>query len=182
MMKTLMKSMVHKLYTLYLRKRFKSVGYHAHISFRGLYMHGHAIEIGDNVYIGPKAILSATKGLRIGDGVTIGPELIVMGGDHNMRTVGASFHENTHGGVNEPVTIEKDVWIGARVLILKGVTIGEGAVIGGGAVVTKNVPPYAIYAGNPARLIGTRFSREELETHLGLVGSHYTISEVESIY
>jgi maltose O-acetyltransferase len=55
-----------------------------------------------------------------------------------------------------PIVIEDDVWIGARVTILGGVNIGTGAVIGAGSVVTKNVPPYAIVAGNPAKLIRYR--------------------------
>lgn len=61
---------------------------------------------------------------------------------------------------DSPVSIGNDVWIGCGAIILKGVTIGNGAVIGAGAVVTKNVPDYAIYAGNPARLLRLRFSKE----------------------
>ena len=54
-----------------------------------------------------------------------------------------------------PVFIEDDVFIGARAMVLKGVRIGKGAVVGAGAVVTKDVPPNAIVAGNPARVVGT---------------------------
>ena len=55
-----------------------------------------------------------------------------------------------------PVTIDDDVWIGDRVLILAGVHVGKGAIIGAGAVVTKDVPPYAIVGGNPAHIIRMR--------------------------
>ena len=55
-----------------------------------------------------------------------------------------------------PVRIEDDVWIGARAIILAGITIGKGAIIGAGAVVTKDVSPYAICVGNPARVIKYR--------------------------
>jgi galactoside O-acetyltransferase len=53
----------------------------------------------------------------------------------------------------QPVTIESKAWIGFNVIILKGVTIGEGAIVGAGSVVTKDVPPYTIVGGNPARVI-----------------------------
>lgn len=61
------------------------------------------------------------------------------------------------------VTIGNDVWIGESVLILGGLTIGDGAVIGAGAVVTKDVPPYAIVAGIPAKVIRFRFTEEQIE-------------------
>lgn len=56
----------------------------------------------------------------------------------------------------KPVVIEDDVWIGLRVTILPGVTIGKGSVIGASAVVTKSVPPYSVVAGNPAKIVKTR--------------------------
>jgi len=61
------------------------------------------------------------------------------------------------------VSIGHDVWVGARAMILSGVTIGNGAVIGAGALVTKNVPPYAIVAGNPAQLVRYRFTEHQIE-------------------
>ena len=59
-------------------------------------------------------------------------------------------------GIALPVVIEKNVWLGAGVIVLKGVTIGEGAIVGAGSVVTKDIPPKAIFAGNPAKLIKLR--------------------------
>lgn len=56
-----------------------------------------------------------------------------------------------------PVKIEDDVWVGARVIILKGVTVGRASIIGAGSVVTKNIPPYSIVAGNPAVIVGKVF-------------------------
>lgn len=69
-------------------------------------------------------------------------------------------------GGNFVVYIGNDVWIGSHVLIMDGVTIGDGAVIAAGAVVTKDVEPYAIYGGVPARLIKYRFSQERIQAFL----------------
>jgi len=60
------------------------------------------------------------------------------------------------------ISIGSDVWIGSNVIILSGVTIGDGAVIGAGAVVTKDIPPYAVAAGVPAKVIKSRFSDEDI--------------------
>ena len=60
------------------------------------------------------------------------------------------------------ITIGSDVWIGARAIILSGVSIGDGAIIGAGAVVTRDVPPYAIVGGSPAKLLKYRFNPEEI--------------------
>lgn len=68
-----------------------------------------------------------------------------------------------------PIIIEDDVWIGANAIILSGVTIGEGAIIGAGSVVTKNVEPYTIFAGNPAKKIKMRFTEDELLNHRQLL-------------
>jgi carbonic anhydrase/acetyltransferase-like protein (isoleucine patch superfamily) len=60
------------------------------------------------------------------------------------------------------IVVGNDVWVGTRAIILSGVTIGDGAIVAAGSVVTKDVPPYAIVAGNPARLIRYRFSDETI--------------------
>jgi acetyltransferase-like isoleucine patch superfamily enzyme len=59
-----------------------------------------------------------------------------------------------YGGASRPIVIEDDVFIGARAIILKGVTIGKGCVVGAGAVVAKSVPPYSVVVGNPAKVVG----------------------------
>ena len=71
-------------------------------------------------------------------------------------------------GVNvydQPVVIEDDVWVGANVTILKGVTIGHGSVVAAGAVVTKSCPPYSIIGGVPAKLIKMRFTDDDIKEH-----------------
>ncbi len=125
-------------------------------------------EIGDNVFLGEGFHISVLVSLKIGDGVVAGPRLIIMGGDHEFEHVGKRFHQLKEGN-NLPVTIEKDVWIGSRVTILKGVTIGEGSVIGAGSIVTKDIPPYTIAVGSPAKPVKKRFSDEDLARHLELL-------------
>ncbi|MEL7447484.1 MAG: hypothetical protein AAGK02_17060, partial [Pseudomonadota bacterium] len=65
---------------------------------------------------------------------------------------------------------EQDVWIGARVIIVGDVSIGEGAVIGANALVNRDVPPYTVAAGTPARPVRKRFSDDELRDHLIRLG------------
>lgn len=66
---------------------------------------------------------------------------------------------------DQDVVIEDGVWVGCNVVILKGVTVGRGSVVGAGAVVTKDVPPYAVVGGNPAKLIKYRFTEEQIKEH-----------------
>ena len=66
---------------------------------------------------------------------------------------------------DQDIIVEDDVWIGARAIILKGVTIGKGSVVGAGAVVTKTIPPYSIVGGVPAKILRRRFSNEEIIKH-----------------
>ena len=87
--------------------------------------------------------------IRTGNDVSIGPEASILTLGHDPQSPDFS----DRGGA---VIIGDKVWIGYRAIVLPGITIGEGAVIGAGALVTKDVEPYAIMAGNPARKIGTR--------------------------
>jgi acetyltransferase-like isoleucine patch superfamily enzyme len=66
-------------------------------------------------------------------------------------------------GTRGPIVVGHDVWIGARAIIMSGVTVGNGAVIGAGSVVTKDIPPYAIVAGSPAKVIRYRFSPDVVD-------------------
>ena len=96
--------------------------------------------------------LCAAERIEIGDHVTIGDNVTVVDSDfHPIDPVRRLTHPND--GQTSPVIIENNVFIGMNSLILKGVKIGEGSVIGAGSVVTKDVPPGVIVAGNPARVI-----------------------------
>src|SRR5699024_4409224 len=93
--------------------------------------------------------------ITIGNGVMIGPYCLIYTCNHNTKDLSVPMFKQGMD-VMKPVVIEDDVWIGGRVIILPGVHIGTGAIIGAGAVVTKDVPEYAIVAGNPAKIIRYR--------------------------
>jgi acetyltransferase-like isoleucine patch superfamily enzyme len=76
---------------------------------------------------------------------------------------GITFADRDYFEERKPIKIGNDVFIGANVIVLDGVTIGDGAIIAAGAVVTKNVPPYSIYGGVPAKLIRYRFEQETID-------------------
>lgn len=93
--------------------------------------------------------------------------LTVITGNHG-RVVGSYFkdYSSKHTyDVERDVIVEEDVWIGANVILLAGVRVGRGATIGAGSVCLKNVPPYAIVLGNPAKVIGFNYNPEEVIEH-----------------
>jgi len=109
--------------------------------------------------------------LYIGNFVCFGAEsVIMMGGNQPHRTEWISvFPFDTRSFVPAGDTIISDgCWIGSRAMIMQGVKLGEGAVIATGAVVTKDVPPYAVVGGVPARIIKYRFSQEDIQKLLSL--------------
>ncbi len=110
---------------------------------------GAHIVIGDNSVINRFCYLDGRFLLKIGNNVNISHYTLI-------HTLGHDPQSPSFAGTPGPVVIEDHVWVGARAIILPGITIGEGAVIGSGSVVTKSVEPYAIVAGNPAKQIGTR--------------------------
>lgn len=105
--------------------------------------------------------------MTIGKKVIFGPHPTIITGDHRIDVVG-KFIIDSHEKLPQndlPVIIEDDVWTGANVTILKGVTIGRGSVIAAGAVVTKTCPPYSIIGGIPAKILKYRFSIDEILNH-----------------
>lgn len=115
---------------------------------------GVGLAIGDNTYIGPRCILGAGGGISIGRDVTIGAGVDLLAEDHNFEDADRLINEQ--GVVRRGIVIEDDVWIGNRVTVLDGVRVGRGAVIGAAAVVTKDVPPFSIVVGNPAKVVRSR--------------------------
>lgn len=99
----------------------------------------------------------------VGPRVTLGryamlaPEVVIIGGDHRFDLPGTPILFSGRPELPQTV-IGADVWVGFRAIVMAGVSIGRGAIVAAGAVVTKDVPPYEIHAGVPARKIGERFS------------------------
>ncbi|WP_242532542.1 acyltransferase [Nocardioides sp. S5] len=114
---------------------------------------GTTVSVGDNSGIGIDAWIRAD--LTIGDNVMMGPQALIYGRDHVFGDLSRPMNQQGMGEY-EPIVIEDDVWIGARVTILKGVTIGSGAVVAAGSVVTKDVESNSIVGGNPAKQISRR--------------------------
>jgi len=112
------------------------------------------IKIGSNSQIGVNAHLNSSGGITIGENIMMGPDVIILTRSHKHDDICVPMRYQ--GSYMAPVTIEDDVWIGTRVIILPGVSIGRSSIIGAGAVVTKDVPSYSIVAGNPARVVRKR--------------------------
>lgn len=128
------------------------------------------LSVGDGTSIPKGSTLYCTKApLIIGKKVIFGPKPTIITGDHRIDIIGKYIIDVTDKEKlpenDLPVVIEDDVWVGANVTILKGVTIGRGSVVAAGAVVTKSCPPYSIIGGVPAKVLKNRFTPEEMVTH-----------------
>lgn len=132
--------------------------------FKGLWN----MSVGDYTSIPKGSLFYCTEAeLKIGKKVIFGPHPTIITGDHRIDVVGKYIMDSRDKLPENdlPVVIEDDVWTGANVTILKGVTIGRGSVVAAGAVVTKSCPPYSIIGGVPARVLKMRFTPEEIERH-----------------
>lgn len=152
-----------------LRMQFGSHGGHVHIGegAKGTWKN---VYVGNYVSIGANCLLLSTRArIIIGDYVMFGPNVSVITGNHRIDVIGKRMYEvkdtDKRDCDDQNVTFMGDNWIGANSTILKGVTIGEGAVIAAGALVNKDVPPYAVVGGVPAKVLKLRFTETELQEH-----------------
>lgn len=111
------------------------------------------ISIGDYSGLGINSFVGS--GTQIGSHVMMGPDCLIYTQQHECSSTEVTMDQQGMTMV-KPVTIEDDVWLGARVIIMPGVTIGKGSVVGAGAVVTKDIPEYSVAVGVPARVVKSR--------------------------
>lgn len=133
---------------------FKKFGRNCLLDYKTYFRYPSRISLGDNVTINRDCSLYASYmvnqvEIKIGNNVALSPHVRIFTATHDYSSLGL---DDTAASV----IIEDYAWIGGGAIILPGVTIGEGSVIGAGAVVSKNVPPYSVAVGNPARVIKVR--------------------------
>lgn len=112
------------------------------------------IHIGDNVFFNRGVVIMAPVDVTFGNNVLVGPYAAINSGSHLYSSKSTLIDNQGHK--YGKIAIEDDVWIGAHVCILPGVTIGKGSVVAAGAVVTKSIEPYTVVGGVPAQTIGAR--------------------------
>lgn len=127
-----------------------------------------SLTVGTDVHLGSDVRIEVDG--DIGDGVLIANRAAIIGRrDHDMSVVGVPITTSPWVGdtpaLSAATTIGSDVWIGFGAILLSGVAVGDSSVIAAGAVVTQDVPPNTIVAGNPARALGPRFSDSDLTVH-----------------
>lgn len=150
-------------------KQFAECGSHVHVGQYCDFVPSH-IHCGHHVHIGPHAsFIASIAHIYIGNYVMFGPNVTIRGGNHRIDILGKHIYEVKEDEKlpenDQDVVVEDGVWVGCNVTILKGVKVGRGAVVAAGAVVTKNVPPYSIVGGNPAKVLKERFSADEIIKH-----------------
>lgn len=155
--------------SIFYKRMMKTCGKSVYIrplssDFKGLWN----LSIGDSSSIPKHSTIYCTEApLTIGKKVIFGPRPTIITGDHRTDVIGKFIVDSRIKlpQNDSPITIEDDVWAGANVTILKGVTIGRGSIIAAGAVVTKSCPPYSIIGGVPARVLKFRFSIDQIIEH-----------------
>lgn len=170
----LIKRAWHKLvYVPVMRMQLESHGSHVNIG-KGARGTWENVSTGSYVSIGANNLLLSTRAkIKIGDYVMLGPNVSIITGNHRIDVLEKRMYEVKDADKRESddqnVTFAGDNWVGANSVILKGVMVGEGAVIAAGSLVNKDVPPYAIVGGVPAKVIKMRFTEDEIAEHKKLI-------------
>lgn len=139
---------------LWLRRCARSFGNGSWVG-QGTFITGVAdLSIGERSSVARGCTLDARGGLVVGDDTMIGFECVFVTSTHNSSRLDVPMRQQ--GMYSAPIRIGDDVWIGARAIVLPGVSIGHGAIVGAGSVVTRDVPDFAAVAGVPARVLRDR--------------------------
>ena len=139
-----------RLRRLLLQPWLQAMGQGSGVQLHCRFLYGPGVRLGERCVINHGCLFDGRRfAIRVGNDVSIGPEAAILTLGHDPRS--DDFADR--GGT---VSIGNHVWIGYRAVVLPGVNIGEGAVVGAGAVVSRDVAPYTIVVGNPARTIGER--------------------------
>lgn len=168
------------------KSKFLTYGTDIHIGKAARLWAPDRLKIGNGVYIGKYVHIEAN--CTIGNYCLIANHVAIVGRhDHDFRALGLPVRFSPwlgcaspdSGARQESATIGDDVWLGYGVIILTGVNIGRGAIVAAGSVVTKNIPAYAIAAGNPARVISMRFSDSDMirKHEESVANGHFKSSE-----
>ena len=172
-LKSMPKRIINKIKANSIKKKFISCGSSVSIPSNVKFF-GFNLKVGNHVSFGYGNVFMCTEAsINIGDNVMFGPNVTMITGDHRIDMLGkfmidVSVEEKLPEN-DQPITLEGDNWIGANSTILKGVTIKEGAIVAAGALVNKDVPPYAIVAGVPAKIIRYRFDENSIKKHKELL-------------
>lgn len=147
----------------YYRWKYKLKNVHPTTYYGGTSFMSRDLVTERNVYIGPRCIIYAK--VCIGAYTMLANDVRIIGGDHRYDIPGMPMLYSGRASL-KPTTIGRDCWIGAYSIIMCGVNIGEGSIIAAGSVVTKDVEPYSIYGGVPAKKIKARFDDPvDIEKH-----------------
>jgi maltose O-acetyltransferase len=132
-----------------LRALFGSIGRDSEIRAPFWCDYGYNISVGAGVFLNFNCVLLDVVPITIGDRVQVGPGVQMLAADHPRGA-----EERASGRENgRPITVEDDVWLGGGVILCPGVTVGRDSVVGAGSVVTRDVPPAVVAAGNPCRVL-----------------------------
>ena len=115
--------------------------------------------IGDNANIGSNCQIFSANSVKIGQDILMGAYSYLVGGGHIAQDI--TIPINRQGRKAVGITIEEDVWLGAAVTVLDGITIGKGVIVGAGAVVKDSASPYVIIGGVPAKVLGDRTMKKD---------------------
>ncbi|TDK43317.1 CatB-related O-acetyltransferase [Algoriphagus formosus] len=179
---------INKLVRIKAKKDRNSIYTKDSVSKKNCFFGDYTYGIPEILEWGEGATLTIGKFCSIAENVTI-----FLGGNHRIDWISTypfnvlnNDFERAAKNVGHPATkgdvvIGNDVWIGRGAVILSGITIGDGAVIGANSVITKNIPAYEVYAGNPAKFIKKRFNDEEIDFLKELRWWDFSVSRINDI-